>query len=231
MKRNLFLLLFVSVFSFSNFLEGIKEIDKFMQQNNYESAYEVGKNLLNENLSDDDREVVLSIIGEIEKKLPNSAETEIIKKEENLSDKPKVSVSPIIAQANKNKFKEYEDYEKKVLATNNSQIINDFSKFYIRMGLFESAMKLALKDPNREKENIYLAATVARMIGEYDKSIKLYEEVLAKDIDSYKSYLGLAINYKIKGDYYRAVRNLRKYANYDNSPEIQKEIKKLEALE
>lgn len=231
MKKKIFLAIFVSIISFPSFLDGIREMDQYLQKNDYENAYKVAKDIEKTELSKDDRKVLESIIEEIESKLPKKEEITEIIKEENTEDETKVPVSPTIPKTSPAKFAEYKAHEKEILASKNSQVINDYAKLYVRSGLLESAMNFALKDPNRSVENIYLAATAARMIGEYDKAISLYNEVLNKNPNNSKAILGLAVSYKSKQDFYKAVKYLKKYSQFNNSPEIQEQIRILQTLE
>lgn len=230
-KINLIFLLLVSFLSFSNFLEDLTSIDKFMQKNEYEKAYEIANNIDKEKLTDDDKFILESIIHTIEEKLPKSDEIVEVDKIENKEKKVNLPLSPIIYQKSKETFYKLNEYEEQILSENDSDLINELAKYYVKLGLIERAYKISIKDEKRSIENIFIAATSKRMMADYDEAIKLYNEVLNKNNNIYNAYLGLAICYKQKGDFYRASRNLKKYASYVNSPEILKEIEELETLE
>ncbi|WP_067141838.1 tetratricopeptide repeat protein [Oceanivirga salmonicida] len=225
--------IFITSIVFADFLSGIQEIDKYIQKNNYKEALSKSEKLLEEDLTNDDRAILLSIIDEIKSKMPTkgtNAKTEIVVEDKKEDTKENI-VTPTTEKVTRIKYSEYDKYEKEILATNNSLAINDFANWYISQGLYEKAMNVALKDPNRSNENIYLAATAARMLGQYDKSIALYNEVLSMDPNHAKSYLGLAVNYKLKKHFSIAVNYLNKYKEYNNSTEIENQIEKLRALE
>ena len=90
-------------------------------------------------------------------------------------------------------------------------------------------MHLALKDKKGSIKNIYLAATCARMIGKYDTSINLYSKVLNVDGQHAKSILGLAMAYKGKGDFDKALHYMQKYSHYDSSAEVINAINSLQS--
>ncbi len=225
--------LILSNFIFADFLGDIQKIDKYIQNKNYKEAIKLGENLLKTDLSNSDKNILNVILDEVRAKIPMDdikSQTEIIIENTKNSIEENI-ITPIVEKGTRLKFKEYENYEMKILETGNSVAINDFSKWYIEHGLYEKAMNLALQDPNRTTENIYLAATAARMIGQYDKSISLYNEVLEYNPNHYKTFLGLAMAYKLKGHFKIAASYLIKYQQFNNSPEIERQINKLQTLE
>ncbi len=233
-KKFMAIALLVSSFALADFLGEIQKIDKDIQNKNYSSAIAKGEALLKTKLSDSDKEILNTILDEVRAKVPMEeikAKTEITVEDGEDNNIGENFVTPIVEKASRGKFDEYYKYEKEILATNNSIAINDYAKWYIEHGLYEKAMKLALKDPNKSVENIYLAATAARMIGKYDTSINLYKKVLRVNPNHYKSFLGLAMNYKMKRHFKSAISYLRKYQQYNNSPEIERQIQRLQALE
>ncbi|VWL85731.1 tetratricopeptide repeat protein [Oceanivirga miroungae] len=230
-KISLIFSLLLSLFSFSNFLDDLTNIDKLMQKNEYEKAYEIAMNVDKTELTEDNILILDSILQTIEEKLPQKDENVEVKKIEDKDKKVNLPVSPVVYQKDKETFYKLNEYEEQILIEPDSMIINELARYYIRLGLIERAANISEKDPSEDIENLFIAATARRMMGDYDKAIALYEKVLNKDSSVYKAYLGIAISYKQKEDFYRASRNLKKYASYVNSPEILKQIEELETLE
>lgn len=230
MKKHILILFFIlPIISFPNFLDDLTNIDEYIKQNQYEKAYNIVKNIDITGLTNDDILILESIKHSIEEKLPKE-EVKIDKVEETKDNKNE-PLAPVINQKDRSFFKNIEKYELQVLEEKDPEKINELARIYIKNGLIEKAARLALLDDTRDIKNIFIAATAKRLMADYDKAISLYNEVLNKDDSVYNAYLGLGISYKQKGDFYRAIRNLKKYATYDNSPEILKEIEIIKTLE
>ena len=240
MKRTVAILAtFLSALIFASFLEDMQSIDREIQSKNYAKALEKSENLLKTNLSEDEKKSLLTIIKEIKsKKDDNTAvnnlglSNSLTLTDDTLASSGDGTLPTLVNEeiSDGSKFSKYSEYEKQILSTSNSDAINQLALLYIRENLYESAMKLAMKDKNKDPRNMYLAATAARMIGKYDTAIDLYSKVLSKNSGHSKSILGLAMAYKGKGQYKQALKYLRQYSNYDSSDRIVNEIQVLESL-
>lgn len=235
------LLVFITMIVSANFLDEIHSIDKEIENRNYEKALEKSKNLLKTNISEDEKRTIITLIDEINQKMNNNNVTTLINNLGNVEVSLKTDASltavadgtllvlPTEEISNGTKFSEYKKYEEQIVSTGNSDAINQLAILYIKENLYESAMKVALKDKKRDLKNIYLAATSARMIGKYKESIQLYTEVLKKDSSNPKALLGIAMAYKLNGDNNAALKYLKSYSKYDSSDRIMREIQVLES--
>lgn len=226
MKRILIsITLICSSFVFAEFLDEINKIDNEIQNKNYEKAYRMSVNMLsNSNLSTTEKATVEALIQDIENKM------KIVSIDETLSAITNGTITlPSETVSSSTKFEKYKEYEKQVLSTNNEDAIHSLALLYVKDGLYERAMHLALKDKKGSIKNIYLAATCARMIGKYDTSINLYSKVLNVDGQHAKSILGLAMAYKGKGDFNKALHYMQKYSHYDSSAEVINAINSLQS--
>lgn len=234
MKKYIFFILFcISNLIFADFATDMQQLDSLIQKQEYSKAIEFGKKIMQTNISDDEKKSVEVIIKEIElKKEPANIKTNIGDVVEEINTDTGLSAEndgtlPVLTSetiSDRKKFEEYGEYEKKVVSTNNSEAIYNLAKLYIKDGLYERAMNLALKDRHKDIRNIYIAATSARMLGYYDKSIKLYKQVLSNNPNHAKSLLGTAVAYKGKNDIKQALKYMTSYSKYDNSNEIMNDI-------
>ena len=79
--------------------------------------------------------------------------------------------------------------------------------------LYEKAYEVFSQD-NTNLKNVFGAATTARFLSEYDKSLKLYTQAINMAPDFYESYLGRGIvNRNIK-NYSEAIEDFKKYMEY-----------------
>ncbi|WP_068268220.1 CDC27 family protein [Caviibacter abscessus] len=208
MKKILTILALVfSTAVFAEFIDDIAKIDEQIQNNNYENALKLSKELMKTNLSAADRATLEALIQDIEAKRKTPSIDEALSA---LGDGTLFTSTETISTASK--FEQYRQYEKQILSTNNEDAIHRLALLYVKEGLYESAMKLALKDKSKSVKNLYLAATSARMIGKYDMAINLYNQVLSSGTH-YKSYLGLAMAYRGKGDFEKAESYMQQYNN------------------
>lgn len=85
--------------------------------------------------------------------------------------------------------------------------------YYFKDGRYEKAYEVFSQD-NTNLKNVFGAATTARFLSEYDKSLKLYTQAINMAPDFYESYLGRGIvNRNIK-NYSKAIEDFKKYMEY-----------------
>ena len=85
--------------------------------------------------------------------------------------------------------------------------------YYFKDGRYEKAYEVFSQD-NTNLKNVFGAATTARFLSEYDKSLKLYTQAINMATDFYESYLGRGIvNRNIK-NYSEAIEDFKKYMEY-----------------
>lgn len=85
--------------------------------------------------------------------------------------------------------------------------------YYFKDGRYEKAYEVFSQD-NTNLKNVFGAATTARFLSEYDKSLKLYTQAINMAPDFYESYLGRGIvNRNIKS-YSEAIEDFKKYMEY-----------------
>lgn len=234
--KKLLVVIYISIATlvFADIIGDLQNIDKDVQNKKYDSAINKGKEALKKVTSDDDRRAIESVLNDVQKKIKDAATNVINNLGESIDTENNDELSatdtgtlpslPSEKTFDSATFARYKKYENQVVATGNSEAIHSLAMMYVREGLYESAMNLALRDKSRSTRNIYLAATAARMIGRFDKSIQLYNELLKRDSGHPKTYLGLAMAYKGKGNYKQALSYLRTYQSHDNSRRIQQDI-------
>lgn len=234
-------LLVSSTLIFAQFHEQISKIDTFIQNKEYDKALSLSKEVYDSsNLSEEEKRALEEIIKEIEVfKIQADIKNNLGSLDVNHTNTDSITVSDVNSNSTtpllfnesilkKENFDSYKEYEDKIISTNNSEAIYRLSLLYVKNLLYEHAMNLALKDKNKDTRNLFIAAVSARMIGEYNKSIKLYNQILSRYPNNPKSILGLAMAYKGLGDFKSALRYMKQYAVYDNSGNIENEIKLLE---
>lgn len=208
MKKILTVLaLIFSTVVFAEFIDEIAKIEEQIRSNNYENALKLSKELMDTNISLADRTALEVLIQDIEAKMKTPNIDDALSA---IADGTLFTSTETISTAAK--FEQYKQYEKQILSTNNEDAIHSMALLYVKEGLYESAMKLALKDRKKSVKNIYLAATAARMIGKYDMAINLYNKVLESGAHA-KSYLGLAMAYRGKGDFGKAESYMQQYSS------------------
>ena len=108
----------------------------------------------------------------------------------------------------KEEFDKYLEYVKQ----NNEELFK-VGDYYFKDGRYEKAYEVFSQD-NTNLKNVFGAATTARFISEYDKSLKLYTQAINMAPDFYESYLGRGIvNRNIK-NYSEAIEDFKKYMEY-----------------
>lgn len=108
----------------------------------------------------------------------------------------------------KEEFDKYLEYVKQ-----NSEELFKVGDYYFKDGRYEKAYEVFSQD-NTNLKNVFGAATTARFISEYDKSLKLYTQAINMAPDFYESYLGRGIvNRNIK-NYSEAIEDFKKYMEY-----------------
>ncbi len=228
----------LSTILFADIISDLQAIDKEIQKKNYYGALNKSREMLKKNINEDDRRAIESVISDIENRIKSTGKVLTNIGQENIdvteneelkaSDDGTLLSLPSEKISDASKFTQYKNYEKQVVSTGNADAIHSLAMLYIKESLYESAMNLALRDKTRNVKNIFLAATAARMIGRFDKSIKLYNEVLSKNSNHAKSYLGLAMAYKGKGDFSQAQKYLK--MSNEHSQRIQHDLGVLGSL-
>lgn len=108
----------------------------------------------------------------------------------------------------KEEFNKYLEYVKQ-----NSEELFKVGDYYFKDGRYEKAYEVFSQD-NTNLKNVFGAATTARFLSEYDKSLKLYTQAINMAPDFYESYLGRGIiNRNIK-NYSEAIEDFKKYMEY-----------------
>ena len=181
----------LSTILFADIISDLQAIDKEIQKKNYDGALNKSREMLKKNINEDDRRAIESVISDIENRIKSTGKVLTNIGQENIdvteneelkaSDDGTLLSLPSEKISDASKFTQYKNYEKQVVSTGNADAIHSLAMLYIKESLYESAMNLALRDKTRNIKNIFLAATAARMIGRFDKSIKLYNEVLSKN--------------------------------------------------
>ena len=242
MKKSIVVLL-ISLASivFADIITDLQNIDKDLQNKDYNGALSKSKEAMKKAISDDDKKAIEAVVNEIKEKIKDTSADVLnnlgasdveVQENDELTTKDSGTLPGLPAEhvADAAKFEKYKKYEQQVVSTGNSEAIHSLAMLYIKEGLYEHAMNLALRDRSRNIKNIYLAATTARMIGKYDQAIKLYNNILNVNSSHAKTYLGLAMAYKGKGKFSQSLKYLKMYANYDNSRRIQEDIHVLSSI-
>lgn len=235
MKKILILFLFLfATYVYSDFYEELQKIDILLQQGKFQDAFDKGNKLLNSDISDDDKKLLQSLLGEIKIKLQevtsgqvNNNNGVIYTTEEGLESASLGTVSLPGDQISSNAtFSNYDKLEKEVLKSKNEDNISNLMKIYIKSALYERAMKLGMK--SNDVKNIYLSALSARLIGKYDISISQYNRVLKINPNHLDSILGLGLAYRGKKENGLAIKYLTQYLNSGGTnPNVARVIKSL----
>lgn len=223
MKKLVFLFLLFPFISYADIVDNLKSLDILINEKQYNRAEDYARNLLdNSNISDSDKKLLKLVLKDIESKKAEQVEdtTDIEKK-----DEQDISGLPKYRKINKDDFLNYSNYEEKVIETKDPRAIYALAKLYASDGLYQKAMEIALKDQSGQDYNIYIAATAARLIGNYDISINLYNKLLNNNPNDAKSLLGMAMAYKGIDDINDALIYMQKYYNIQPSEDILQDIK------
>lgn len=128
------------------------------------------------------------------------------------------------------KYLAYQDYENAALSKKSASTINQLSQLYFKDRLYEKAVNLAKKDTSGDVRNLYVVAIGSRLIGQYDQSIDYYNRILAVSPGQAEARLGIAIAYKSKGEFSKALDYLKSYASSNPNAEVIKSIAELNEI-
>ena len=85
---------------------------------------------------------------------------------------------------------------------------------FFKQKKYAEALATFEKDRSGNIKNLFSAATIARFLKEYEKSIKYYNKVLAINPDFYEAYLGLSESYLKLNNSEKRAENLKIYLSY-----------------
>ncbi|WP_064580446.1 tetratricopeptide repeat protein [Streptobacillus moniliformis] len=243
MKKIFLALLVIPLFLKGDFLEELQKIDILLQKGQYKEALQKGKELTETEITEDDRSSLQNLLSVIEKKIKsesgnladrifnntgeiNFTTNEVAAREFSESASSGTFAFPGDVLNDAAKYQEYANFEKEVLANDNTENIYTLSTIYMKSGLYERAMNLGLR--SNEIRTIYNSALAARLIGKYEIAIKQYSKVLYSDPSHLNSLLGLGLSYRGMGDKASAINYLQKYLNSGGTnPNIDKTIEYL----
>lgn len=235
MKKTILSIFFcISLISFSDFLKDMQKIDLLLQQGKYQEAFDNGNKLLNENISNSEKESLKALLEDIKEKIEATNNVTVSNNtgvvyttEEGLASASLGTISLAGDQINdRNYFSNLESLEKEAIKGNDEENINKLMQVYIKSSLFEKAMKLGLK--SKDLRNIYLSALTARLTGHYDISISQYNKILNQNPNHLESLLGIGLAYRGKKEYTAAVKFLNQYLNKGGTnPNVSKIINSL----
>lgn len=127
------------------------------------------------------------------------------------------------------KFVAYDNYERSALATGNSETIYKMAQLYFKDGLFERAVNVSKRDTRGDLRNLFVVAIGSRLIGDYDQSIDYYNRILSRTNNA-EARLGRGIAYKSKGEFNKALNDLRAYANVNPTAEVRTTIEEINSI-
>lgn len=160
-----------------------------------------------------DEEKVNNIINNSLNNITNSVTQEVEEnKVENENKQEEISIENITNE-------ELKKIEENLDISNPTKIYN-LSRIYAKLGMFESAYRVAMLDSTKDVRNLYVAATSARQYGNYNKSVELYNQILKKDPTHLKSVLGIGLAYRGLGEYKRAISYLENYNEQNRSEAV-----------
>lgn len=115
-----------------------------------------------------------------------------------------------------NTEKIYEYYERyhELDAYTDFKNIYELGNSYVKDGLYEKAYLIFSKDKSEYFKNLFGAALMARFMGEYKTSIKLYERLLKEYPQIEEAYFGLAVAYRLGGDFNNSIKYFRQHLEY-----------------
>ena len=129
------------------------------------------------------------------------------------------------------KYNTYGSYENATLKKGKSATFR-MAQLYFKDGLYERAVNLAkkdvaLKEGEQDISLMYVVAIGSRLMGNFDQSVTYYDKILSQGEAQPEALLGIAIAYKGKGDFAKALKYLNEYEDLNSTEQVQKEIKYL----
>lgn len=91
---------------------------------------------------------------------------------------------------------------------------------YFKNGLYEAALSTFAKDNKDYYKNLFGAATCARFLGYYAKSIEYYKQLIDIKPDLAEAYLGIGISYQLSSNFDLAIANFKKYLEFEKKEEV-----------
>ncbi|CAM3178391.1 tetratricopeptide repeat protein [Streptobacillus felis] len=243
MKKILLAFLMFPLFLRGDFLEELQKIDLLLQKGQYKEALQKGKDLIQTEISEEDKSSLKNLLSVIEKKIKSESDNladrifnntgeinfttdEATEGEDAESSSTGTFAFPGDVLNDASKYQEYVNVEKEVLASGNPDNVYTLSTIYMKSGLYERAMNLGLK--TKDVRTVYNSALGARLIGKYDIAIKQYQKVLSINPSHLNSLLGLGLSYRGRGDKQNAIKYLQKYLNAGGTnPNVSKTIQYL----
>lgn len=252
MKNKLKLLflsfLVIPLYLQGNLMDKIQNIDALMQAGKYTQAENEASRLLTDpNITDQERASVQNLLTEIRSRAKNREDVnadnsnisqneidtiiaEALNEEEEIVDVDPDLPAALSDVSTIEKYRGYDSYEKQILSSLNANTIYQMVQIYFRDGLYERAVNIAKKDRSGDLRNLYAVAIGSRLIGLYDQSIEYYNKILRNSPNQAEAKLGMAVAYKSKGDFHRALTYLREYASVYSSSEVNRAISELNRL-
>ena len=209
MKKRL--LIFIIALGLVTVVKAEKDVENIIQQVIQQSQF---------NKEDNQKQ---SIDTETTKETTEETTTEDDKEERAEEVGPKEDVS------DGSKFVAYDNYERSALATGNSETIYKMAQLYFKDGLYERAVNVSKKDTRGDLRNLFVVAIGSRLIGDYDQSIDYYNRILSKTNNA-EARLGRGIAYKSKGEFNKALNDLRAYANVNPTVEVRTAIEEINSI-
>ena len=164
-----------------------------------------------------------------QKQSTDTETTEETKTEDDKEEERAEEVGPKEDVSDGSKFVAYDNYERSALATGNSETIYKMAQLYFKDGLYERAVNVSKRDTRGDLRNLFVVAIGSRLIGDYDQSIDYYNRILSKTNNA-EARLGRGIAYKSKGEFNKALNDLRAYANVNPTVEVRTAIEEINSI-
>ena len=103
------------------------------------------------------------------------------------------------------------------------------AQLYFKDGLYERAVNVSKRDTRGDLRNLFVVAIGSRLIGDYDQSIDYYNRILSRTNNA-EARLGRGIAYKSKGEFNKALNDLRAYANVNPTAEVRTTIEEINSI-
>jgi len=115
-----------------------------------------------------------------------------------------------------------ENFEEYLVRTaySDSDAIYHLGNIYVKEASFEKALKVFEKDEKENLKNLFGAATTARVLGNYSKSIEYYTKLIDKHRNFHEAYLGRGMSYKMSGNFENALDDFRVYLKFKKTENL-----------